>query len=134
MRRVRGQQTLTEYARKWTRGTMGVLLRMGLAISSAWAGWTTSVAWTAVKIRQFTPDISSAVWFSLSSMPITGCPNNGELALSPTTVTDPQVLKNFLATLLTAKATGQTIIVGYDSGASCDPSGYPRIFELMLSG
>lgn len=101
----------------------------------AWAGWTSSVTGRVAEVRLFTPDIVAAqtVWFSLANMPTTGCPNNGSFAFSPANVTDPQTLKNFVALLMSAQATGASVTVGYDSGASCDPSGYPRIYELVIA-
>jgi hypothetical protein len=102
----------------------------------AWAAWTSSITGRVTEVRLFTPDAGIAaqtVWFSLANMPTTACPNNGSFAFSPANVTDPQTLKNFLALLMSAQATGASVTVGYDSGSSCDPSGYPRIYELVIA-
>jgi hypothetical protein len=107
-----------------------------LPYGTARAAWTASASGVVTEIRFFTPDAMSAlaVVFTISPMPSnTGCGSTYGFAISPGSVTDAQVLKNMVATLLTARATGQAVTVGYDSAnASCDPSGFPRIYELVL--
>ena len=76
------------------------------------------------------------ILFQLSNPPpATGCalPANGWFAFSATTVTDAQARRDLLATLLTAKATGGSVLVVYDdAGANCDPFGYPAPTIILV--
>ena len=58
--------------------------------------------------------------FQLSTQPTVACPLH-YFAISPATVPDAQTRKDLVAAILTAKASGATLEVGYDStGAYCD--------------
>jgi hypothetical protein len=58
--------------------------------------------------------------FQLSTQPTVACTLH-YFAISPATVPDAQTRKNMVATILTAKATGATVEVAYDStGGYCD--------------
>jgi hypothetical protein len=107
-----------------------------LPLGVAHAAWTASASGVVTEVRFFTTDViqNPTVVFAISPMPSnTGCSQTYGFALSSVTVTDPQTLKNFIAALLSARATGQAITVGYDSAsASCDPSGFPRVYEIVL--
>jgi hypothetical protein len=111
-----------------------ILLGTFLGAPAAWGAWTHSITGTVVEVRFFTADqqAGQTVVFSLSSMPTTGCANNNWFAMSTAYMTDPQIYKNFIAMLLAAKLSGQVVSVGYDAGTSCDPSGSPRIYQLMM--
>jgi len=120
---------------RWFIALLTAILML-LPHGAAHAAWTASASGVVTEVRFFTPDTMAAqtVVFTISPMPTnTGCSNTYGFAISPATVADSQVLKNFIATLLSARATGQPITVGYDSAsASCDPSGFPRIYELVF--
>lgn len=121
---------------RWRRAG-GICLLCAIAVLTsvpAYAGWTSNVTGTVDQIVQYPPDVWSGqtVFFHISNMPTTGCALNDYFEISAATITDPVVLKNMLATILTAKATGQTVEIGYDSGASCGPTARPRIFMLSL--
>jgi hypothetical protein len=120
-----------------TRAFVSIALGLGSLAAfgdRAFAGWTSNATGSVDVVIQYAPDALSgqSVLFHLVNMPTTGCTYNDYFAISSASITDPQVLKNFLATLLAAKLTGATVAVGFDSGTSCDPSGRPRIFALQL--
>jgi hypothetical protein len=74
--------------------------------------------------------------FQINSLPAaTGCAgaNNGWFAFSPTTITDAQTRKNFVAYLIVAKTVGTSVLVVYDdAGGHCDPFGYPAPFQIEI--
>jgi hypothetical protein len=55
--------------------------------------------------------------FQLANQPTTGCSNNGNFEVSPTTVADAESRRNIFATLLSAKLPGTPVAVVYDTGA-----------------
>ena len=58
--------------------------------------------------------------FQLSNQPTVACPLH-YFGISPATVPDANTRRNMVAAILTAKATGATVEVAYDStGAYCD--------------
>jgi len=114
--------------------TLVVIAGIFFAMGGAHAAWTSSISGVVTEIRFHTPDVGGAptIMFAISNMPSTGCSNNNSFALSPANVSDPQMMRTFIAALMTARVSGQPVTVGYDSGASCDPSGMPRIYSIVL--
>jgi len=86
--------------------------------------WKIVARWSVPNDR--CPDVPAA----------TGCalPNNGWFAFSPTTITDAQTRKNFVAFVVTAKSQGSSVILVYDdAGGRCDPFGYPAPYQIIVS-
>ena len=123
---------LSQSVRRIMKSTVAATVLMLGVDSSAHAAWTASVTGTVMELRNFAPDTNSQIWFSLSSMPATGCVNSSEFAISSVTIADPEVVKRMYTTLLVAKVAGLAVTVGYDSGASCDGQ-FPRVYEVVLA-
>jgi len=76
----------------------------------------------------FVQQMSTSLWFSpestafgLSTQPSINCGGYQQFIISPTSVTDAQTRRDIVALLLSAKAAGTKVEVGYDStGGFCD--------------
>jgi hypothetical protein len=101
------------------------------AVSVAWAAQTSNIQGTITGIRLASPNVAATptVVFALSSKPATSCKDNSNFAISAET--DAQLLNNYLAMLLEARAAGQQVTVEFDA-AVCDSLGYPRVTDIVV--
>jgi hypothetical protein len=117
------------------RSLLRVLVVAGCALCTvpAAAVWNTETIGTVVWVGMYAPDVTVAqtVIFRLSNQPTTGCAANDAFSLSPATITDAQTLKNMVALVMAAKASGAPIMVAHDSGSVCEPSGRPRVYFVQ---
>jgi hypothetical protein len=97
------------------------------------AVWNAETTGTVVWVGMYAPDAAAAqtVLFRLSNQPTTGCAANDAFSVSPATITDAQTLKNMVALVMAAKASGAPIMVAHDSGSVCEPSGRPRVYFVQ---
>jgi hypothetical protein len=101
------------------------------------ATYNASATGTVGIIQQMGPSLgftAETVIFTLSSQPSSTPCGSAYFVISPNTVPDAAMRKNYLAMILQAKATGGTLQVGYDSGSGfCDQT-YMGIYwlEMML--
>jgi hypothetical protein len=71
--------------------------------------------------------------FQLSTQPTVACPLH-YFGISPATVPDANTRRNMVAAILTAKATGATVEVAYDStGAFCDQQTVAVYYFVIMS-
>jgi hypothetical protein len=105
-----------------------------LWLTTAWATWNAETTGSVEWVGMYAPDAAGAqaVLFRLSNQPTTGCAANDAFSLSPASISDPQTLKNMVALVLAAKASGQPILVAHDSGAACDATtSRPRVYFVQ---
>jgi hypothetical protein len=95
------------------------------------ATYNATISGHVISIQTLTPGAGysgAAVAFTLDSGPPTGCVSGGwkQFIISSASVTDPETRKNLVAAVMMAKATGSTVVVGYDStlGGFCDQGSY----------
>jgi hypothetical protein len=121
------QTSLNECVRIRLCVAMAFMFAAGAYAVSAWGTDNATTTGTVVTLTQYSTSLNvpgETVLFSLSNQPTVACPYTSYFFISPSTVTDQQTRKNFLAILLSAKTTGAQIAVGYDSsGAFCDQGG-----------
>lgn len=71
--------------------------------------------------------------FAISSQPGSGICGKPYFVISPNSVTDAQMRKNYLAMILQAKSTGSTVQIGFDNlGGFCDQQ-FIGIYYLWVS-
>jgi hypothetical protein len=113
-----------------------LMFAAGISFMPAWGANNAEATGTVTILTQYSTSLNvpgETVLFSLSSQPSVACPYTSYFIISPSTVTDQQTRKNFLAMLLSAKTTGAQIEVGYDnSGAFCDQGGIGVYLIQML--
>jgi hypothetical protein len=96
---------------------MAALLLIG---TPSHATYNSTVTGTVAYVQQIGPSIGTpteTLAFALTNQPSIDCSGFQAFTISPTTVPDAQTRKNMLAMLLTAKASGAAVVVGYDSNA-----------------
>lgn len=117
------------------KSLLRVLVVAGCLVCATPAGavWNAETTGTVEWVGMYAPDALAAqtVIFRLSNQPTTTCAANDAFAMSPTTITDAQTLKNMVALVMAAKASGAPIKVAHDSGSACDPSGRPRVYFVQ---
>lgn len=82
------------------------------------------------------PGGTELIAFTISPAPAkTGCSvNNGTFAFSQSSLSDATTHRDLIAWILSAKATGATVVILYDdAGQYCDPSGYPVPVGVTIS-
>jgi hypothetical protein len=136
-RTQRQENAMKIYARKLSRwfAVVPFILALGL-ISSAHATYNATATGSVGTVQQIGTGLSygpETVVFDLTNMPTaTWCSGFHNFAISPSSVTDAQTRKNMIAMLLSAKATGAQIQVGFDNtGGFCD-QGFMGIYFLQL--
>ncbi len=114
-----------------------VLVSSGFVFCATPAGaaWNAERIGTIAWVGMYAPDAAAAptVIFGLSNQPTTGCAANDAFSLSPASITDAQTLKNMVALVMAAKASGASVKVAYDSGSACDSTGRPRVYYIQWS-
>jgi hypothetical protein len=109
-------------AKKTMFSLLAILAAAGLSIPAR-ATYNATVIGTVTMVQQdsgvlYSPETTI---FQLSTQPTVACGPWHYFAISPATVPDANTRRNMVATILTAKATGATVEVAYDStGAYCD--------------
>jgi len=117
-----------------------LLILNGLAVCFSAHATVRSITTTIVGFSTVAPNAfgvgAETTLFKISTLPTsTGCSggNNGWFAFSPTTITDAQTRKNFVANLLTAKSSSASVVLVFDdAGTTCDAFGYPVPLELIM--
>jgi hypothetical protein len=120
---------------QFRRSLWRALVVAGVALCATPAGavWNAETTGTVAWVGMYAPDAAAAqtVLFRLSNQPTTGCAANDAFALSPASITDAQTLKNMVALVMAAKASGAPIMVAHDSGSACDTTGRPRVYFVQ---
>ena len=115
-------------------------LAIALVVEPAIAGYSATASGTVNFVQQMaSPSMGTAetFLFAISGQPALSCGSGfNYFVISPNSVPDAQTRKNLVAQLMMAKATGATVVVGYDSASagtnSCD-QGYPIVYWLEVS-
>lgn len=107
-----------------------------LAISISASAAITSIAGTVSWVGQFSPTAGFAaesITFALTNQPTGLCSSGYNMfMISPASVPDAQSRKNMLAILLTAKASGAQVQVGYDNASGFCDQNVPAITYVQI--
>jgi hypothetical protein len=114
----------------------GLVALAGIGFSMSADATTYAVATgTVVNLQQTSTSYGyspETIAFTLSTQPAALCGGFGNFIIAPTSVPDAQTRKNYLAMLLTAKATGIQLQVQYDSsGGFCD-QGMTAVYYIIM--
>lgn len=120
--------------KKSVRFLFATIVGAGLSIP-AQASYNATVIGIVTIVQQDSGVLMSpeTMIFQLSTQPTVACPLH-YFAISPATVADANTRRNMVAAILTAKATGATVEVAYDStGAYCDQQMVAVYYFLIMA-